>query len=123
MRDSLLGIPQKPTCATRRNYDSVIYGQALTLGTKLAVHASSLFSATDDGAIVSYRFTATGGAFFANGVQMGTIAAGKSADFVALDANPLEDIRNTRQIARVYLRGVEVNRTELRSKFGTAGKP
>ena len=55
--------------------------------------------------------------------QLGTIAAGKSADFVALDANPLEDIRNTRQIARVYLRGLEVNRTELRSKFGTAGKP
>ena len=55
--------------------------------------------------------------------QLGTIAAGKSADFVALDANPLEDIRNTRQIARVYLRGLEINRTELRSKFGTAGKP
>ena len=55
--------------------------------------------------------------------QMGTIAAGKSADFVALDANPLEDIRNTRRIAQVYLRGLEVNRTELRSKFGTAGKP
>ncbi len=30
--------------------------------------------------------------------QLGTIAAGKSADFVALDANPLDDITNTRRI-------------------------
>jgi imidazolonepropionase-like amidohydrolase len=45
--------------------------------------------------------------------QLGTIAPGKSADFIVLDANPLDDIRNTRRISRVYLRGVEVDRARL----------
>ena len=31
--------------------------------------------------------------------DLGTLATGKSADFIVLDANPLENIRNTRKIA------------------------
>jgi imidazolonepropionase-like amidohydrolase len=42
----------------------------------------------------------------------GTLAAGKSADFIVLDANPLDDITNTRRIAAVYLRGAAVDRAQ-----------
>ena len=47
----------------------------------------------------------------------GTVAAGKSADFLVLDANPLDDITNTRRIAAVYLRGSKVDRDTLRAKW------
>jgi imidazolonepropionase-like amidohydrolase len=44
----------------------------------------------------------------------GTLAAGKQADFVVLDANPLDGITNTRRITRVFVKGREVNRDSLR---------
>jgi imidazolonepropionase-like amidohydrolase len=44
--------------------------------------------------------------------DLGTLEAGKSADFVVLDANPLDDIINTRRISAVYLRGAQVDRMQ-----------
>ena len=49
--------------------------------------------------------------------ETGAVEAGRSADFVVLDADPLDDITNTRQIAAVYLRGVEVDRDALRARW------
>jgi imidazolonepropionase-like amidohydrolase len=47
----------------------------------------------------------------------GTVAARKSADFIVLDANPLDDITNTRRIAAVYLRGAQVERAALKARW------
>ena len=47
----------------------------------------------------------------------GTVAAGKSADFVVLDANPLDDIANTRSIEAVYLRGEAIDRAGLSERW------
>ena len=47
----------------------------------------------------------------------GTVAAGKSADFLVLDANPLDDITNTRKISGVYLRGAAIDRPAMRARM------
>jgi len=51
--------------------------------------------------------------------DLGAVAVGKSADFVVLDANPLDDITNTRRIAKVFLRGSEVDRARLKAGWAT----
>lgn len=52
--------------------------------------------------------------------DMGTIATGKSADFIVLDANPLENIVNTRRISTVYLRGQPLDRAALHARWTAA---
>jgi imidazolonepropionase-like amidohydrolase len=49
--------------------------------------------------------------------DLGTVAAGKSADFIVLDANPLENILNTRKISQVFQRGAALDRAEMAREF------
>jgi len=64
----------------------------------------AIVAATRDGAEVAHLDT-------------GLVAPGKNADFIVLDANPLESISNTRKIDKVYLRGQEVPRAALAAKW------
>ncbi len=52
--------------------------------------------------------------------DLGMVATGKSADFLVLDANPLDDITNTRRMSAVYLKGRALDRAALRAQWTTA---
>ena len=67
-------------------------------------------AATRDGAAIAHFNT-------------GLVAAGKNADFIVLDANPLDSISNTRRINKVYLRGQEVPRAALAAKWQAQFRP
>jgi imidazolonepropionase-like amidohydrolase len=54
--------------------------------------------------------------------DVGAIQPGMVADFIVLDANPIDDITNTRRISAVYLRGTEVDRSAISARLtGAAG--
>jgi imidazolonepropionase-like amidohydrolase len=54
--------------------------------------------------------------------DLGTLAVGKRASFIVLDANPLDDIHNTRRISSVYLDGAKIDRDALAARFKKAGR-
>jgi len=56
-------------------------------------------------------------------LNTGLIAAGKGADFIVLDANPLDNFANSRRINKVYLRGQEVDRNAMKARWQTQWKP
>ena len=53
--------------------------------------------------------------FFAREKDLGTIRPGRLADLVLLDANPLDDIANTRRISAVVVNGRYLGRDTLRT--------
>ena len=51
--------------------------------------------------------------YFGKATDLGTVEVGKIADLVILEANPLDDIRNTERIAGVVTAGRYLDRQEL----------
>jgi imidazolonepropionase-like amidohydrolase len=51
--------------------------------------------------------------YFGLANQYGSVAAGKTADLLLLDANPLEDIRHTQRIRAVIFNGNFYDREKL----------
>jgi imidazolonepropionase-like amidohydrolase len=49
--------------------------------------------------------------------NLGTVSAGKDASFIVLNANPLVEIKNTAQIADVYLKGHKVDREMIKKTY------
>jgi len=49
--------------------------------------------------------------------DMGTLASGKRADFLVLDANPVDNIANTRKIAAVYRGGQAIERAASKARW------
>ena len=57
--------------------------------------------------------------YFGTTDRTGTVAVGKQADLILLDANPLESIAHTRQIAGVMLRGRWIPKAEIDSRLAS----
>lgn len=61
--------------------------------------------------------------YFGTADRTGTIANGKQADLILLDANPLENITNSQRIAGVVVRGRWIPRTEIETRLATYATP
>jgi len=92
---------------TGQNRFMIGYFNHLDLESMVAIGMTpmeAIVGATRDGAAIAHLDT-------------GLVAPGKNADFIVLDANPLESISNTRRINTVYLRGQEVPRAAMAAKW------
>src|SRR6266446_2702004 len=110
------GFPRRPAAAGIRVVEGTDTGQSrfligyfnhMDLESMVAIGmtpAETIVAATRDGAEIAKLNT-------------GLVAPGRQADFIVLDANPLESISNTRRINKVFLRGQEVPRAEMAAKW------
>ena len=83
-----------------------------TLHTEMALLVNAGLTPGD-----ALRAATVNGARLLGADSIGTLAAGKVADLVVLDANPLADIRNTRQVSRVMVRGLLYDADSIRKTW------
>lgn len=106
----------------------VAAGARVVLGTDAGIRPSKTFGSADHHELTTYvrlgmstaEAIETGTARAAELLgltDVGTLAEGNYADFLVLNANPLDDILNTREISAVYLRGGKLDRDALLAKW------
>jgi imidazolonepropionase-like amidohydrolase len=61
--------------------------------------------------------------YFGTTDRTGTVAVGKQADLILLEANPLESVAHTKRIAGVVLRGRWIPKTEIESRLASFVAP
>jgi imidazolonepropionase-like amidohydrolase len=59
--------------------------------------------------------TGTNAEILGGAKQFGTLQAGRAAEFIVLDANPLDDIRNTERLSAVWREGKPVPAVSAKS--------
>jgi imidazolonepropionase-like amidohydrolase len=133
-RDSnmkLSGLVRNPALLKQNFMTMIQSGARLVLGTDAGVFPKYTFGSADHHELEKYVtlgltpaqaiVAATSRAAELLGLpDVGLLATGKQADFVVLTANPLENIRNTRTIDSVYLRGEKVDRAAMLAKWRPA---
>jgi hypothetical protein len=85
------------------------YPAGFGLHTELGLFVSAGFSSLE----ALQAATLNPSVFFGKTRDLGTVEVGKVADLVILEANPLDDIRNTERIAAVVTAGRYLERQEL----------
>ena len=118
----------------RTNFNAMIAaGARVVLGTDAGIRPSKTFGSADHHELTTYvrlgmspadaiEAGTARAAELLGLTDVGTLDEGKYADFLVLDANPLDDILNTREISGVYLRGAKLDRDSLLAKWqGTNG--
>jgi imidazolonepropionase-like amidohydrolase len=113
----------------RANFNAMINaGARLVLGTDAGIRPSKTFGSSDHHELTTYvrlgmppaqaiEAATTRAAELLGIKDVGALAAGKRADFLVLDGNPLDDILNTRRISAVYLRGAKLDRDALPARW------
>ena len=113
----------------KRNFQAMLQnGARLVLGTDAGIRPSKTFGSSEHHELTIFvrlglpipeaiEAATVRAAEVLGRDDVGMLAAGKQADFVVLDANPLADILNTRRISDVYLDGTRLDRAALLAKW------
>jgi imidazolonepropionase-like amidohydrolase len=113
----------------RANFNAMVAaGARVVLGTDAGIRPSKTFGSSDHHELTTYvrlgmspaQAIEAGTARAAESLglkDVGMLARGKYADFLVLNANPLDDILNTRRLSAVYLRGAKLDRDALLARW------